>query len=218
MKGASADVCANTSSAPTRTRSSRIGASHHFFRTRSSAHTSRTTLAWLIACASSEQTFHVTPTAGPRLPGNPAARLQPRARDRIPSREAQHYTDRRDRVLGREREDARRHEAVPDGAEPHPAVLERPESGRRHERGHHEERAQSGGYGCGGVPAPPQHRAQHEEHAPDREAEPASFGRAQSSWNSRLQSPLSFQSGCRALSSKNGPSTRWSRWVRMKQR
>src|SRR5213596_1668352 len=96
MKGASADVCANTSSAPTRTRSSRIGASHHFFRTRSSAHTSRTTLAWLIACASSEQTFHVTPTAGPRLPGNPAARLQPRARDRIPSREAQHHTDRRD--------------------------------------------------------------------------------------------------------------------------
>src|SRR3989442_7127246 len=63
MKGASAEVCANTSSAPTRTRSSRIGASHHFFRTRSSAHTSRTTLAWLIACASSEQTFHVTPTA-----------------------------------------------------------------------------------------------------------------------------------------------------------
>src|SRR5438034_8019690 len=87
MNGASAEVCANTSSAPTRTRSSRIGASHHFFRTRSSAHTSRTTLAWLIACASSEQTFHVTPTAGPRLPGNPAARLQPRARDRIPSRE-----------------------------------------------------------------------------------------------------------------------------------
>src|SRR2546422_4177612 len=64
MNGASAEVCANTSSAPTRTRSSRIGASHHFFRTRSSAHTSRTTLAWLIACASSEQTFHVTPTAG----------------------------------------------------------------------------------------------------------------------------------------------------------
>src|SRR2546425_3200716 len=111
MNGASAEVCANTSSAPTRTRSSRIGASHHFFRTRSSAHTSRTTLAWLIACASSEQTFHVTPTAGPHVPGNPAARLQPRARDRIPSREAQHHTDRRDHAEVRDREHDRRRDA-----------------------------------------------------------------------------------------------------------
>src|SRR2546422_737317 len=166
MNGASAEVCANTSSAPTRTRSSRIGASHHFFRTRSSAHTSRTTLAWLIACASSEQTFHVTPTAGPRLPGNPAARLQPRARDRIPSREAQHHTGRRDHAEVRDREHDRRRDAGERGAEPHPAVLERPEPGRRHERGHHEERAQSGGDGGGGGAAPPPHPPPHQEQSP----------------------------------------------------
>src|SRR3989475_8081994 len=155
MNGASAEVCANTSGGPTRTSSSRIGASHLFCGTRSSAHTSRFTLAWLIACASSEQTFHVTPTAGPRLPGNPAARLQPRARDRIPSREAQHHTGRRDHAEVRDREHDRRRDAGERGAEPHPAVLERPEPGRRHERGHHEERAQSGGGGGGGGAPPP---------------------------------------------------------------
>src|SRR3989475_3936466 len=203
MNGASAEVCANTSSAPTRTRSSRIGASHHFFRTRSSAHTSRTTLAWLIACASSEQTFHVTPTAGPHLPGNPAARLQLRARDRIPCREAQRHTDRRDHAEVRDREHDRRRDAGERGAEPHPAVLERPEPGRRHERGHHEERAQSGGDRGGGPPPPPQHRAPHEEHAPPPEGEPAALRRAPSSWDLRLPSPPSLPSGCPALSRKN---------------
>src|SRR5438445_11494811 len=44
MNGASADVCANTSSAPTSSNTIIIGSSHHFLRVRANAQTSRSTL------------------------------------------------------------------------------------------------------------------------------------------------------------------------------
>ena len=68
------------------------------------------------------------------------------------------------------------------------------------------------------VPSPPRYRAEHQERGADDESEPPALGRAQSSWNSCFQFSVSFHVGWASFWSRNGPSTRQSMWVRMKQR
>jgi len=88
-------------------------------------------------------------------------------------------------------------------------TMGRPQPGRHRKAGQDEQRAERGRHGGGGaVPAPPEQAGQRHERRAHREAEAASFSGAQSSWNSRFQSSLSFHSGCCVLSSKNGPTIR----------
>src|SRR5439155_18065356 len=209
MNGARTEVCANTSSAPSRNKNSTSGASHHFLRTRRNAQISRTRPAWLIACTSSEQTLHVTAAAGIRVPWDPEAWLRGQAPKRVPPREAQQQPHRRDHAEVCYPEKDRRRDLGQGSGDPHPSPVRWPEQSRRDEPSQSEQDCQGGGHRRGGaVPAPPEHTRQRRERRADREAEVASLGRAQSSWNSCLQSSVSFHSGCCALSSRNGPKTR----------
>ena len=79
-----------------------------------------------------------------------------------------------------------RHEPRPAGARPQ--APSDPSSGRRG----------TAARGC----------REHQKRRADGQAELPALGRGQSSWNSFCQSPLSFHSGCAALSRRNGPSTR----------
>src|SRR5437773_7506307 len=209
MNGARTEVWANTSSAPSRSKNSTSGASHHFLRARRNAQTSRTRLACFIGQAPSKETLHVTAAAGTRLPRDPEARLRGQAPERVPPREAQQQPHRCDHAEVCNAEKDGRCDLGQRGGHPHPSPLQRPEAGRRDEPSQAEQGSQGRGYGRGRVvPAPPERARQGHERGADGQAEPASLGGAQSSRNSPFQSSVSFHSGCCALSSRNGPKTR----------
>src|SRR6266566_679800 len=205
MNGARTEVWANSNSAPSRSKNSTSGASHHFLRARRNAQISRTRLAWLIACTSSEQTLHVTAAAGTRVPRDPEAWPRGQAPECVPPREAQQQPHRRDHAEVCNAEKDGRCDLGQRGGHPHPSPLQRPESGRPDEPSQAEQGSQGGRYGRGRVvPAPPERASQGHERGADCQAEAASLGGAQSSRNSPFQSSVSFHSGRCALSSRNG--------------
>lgn len=155
-----------------------------------------------------ELTFHVRP-----LP-RPSSTRNPKSRTRWPHQggPAEHPHQQRDGGEYQEVHRAQEHRCGDPGqrvAEPQPSSANRSKVfGHQKPREHEQESKREHGLRHVGPPAPPHSATQCHERRADCEAEPTSLGGAQSSWNSRLQSPLSFHSGCRALSSSNDPRTR----------
>src|SRR6266540_3565582 len=189
MKGASTDPCAKTMSVPTTSITTTMGSSHHFLRTRMNAHNSPAKVIRPIFRSSLELAFHPRPSMGlgsardPETPGGAGAQ------QRVLARESAEQSGRRQDGEVDDAHEDRRRDLGHRGGESHPGPVDRPEPRRQDER-------------------------RGEQSQPDREgdtnreAEAAAFRRAQSSWNSRCQSALSFHAGCWLLSSRNGPSTR----------
>src|SRR2546428_9951637 len=126
MNGARADPCANTTSAPTRSITKRIGSSHHFLRTRMKAHSSRASVALLIDSIL-ELSRHVRAAARARLPLDPIAPLPGLVHEGVLAQQALHasYRHQEDEVHDAH-EDGRRHLGE-QRREAHPGPLDRAE-------------------------------------------------------------------------------------------
>src|SRR5713101_3656395 len=83
MNGARAEPCANTSSAPTNNITTRIGSSHHFFRTRINVQSSAARLVRFMTTLL-ELALHIGAVPGIRGSGDPSAP----SRSRVPKRSA----------------------------------------------------------------------------------------------------------------------------------
>src|SRR5213080_2186156 len=212
MNGASADPWANTSRAPTAAMTRMMGRSHHFLRARMKAQNSSTRLVRLIALSffliSLELPLHVTPTARADRSRHPAARPAPVASQRVSAEGPEQQADRGDRGVVHDPKKDRGRDLGNGSSEARPGSGNRSETRGNDHAGGEQQGAERERHRGGGATAPCQRAPQHEERRADGQPEAASLGGAQSSWNSRLQSPLSCHSGWLALSSRNGPSTR----------
>src|SRR6266542_1863030 len=217
MKGASADPCAKISSDPTSSMVTMTGSSHHFFRTRMKAHNSLVMPEPLMDQVPLELVFHCTALSLP--PGS----LDPKASVREPPpngvlSEQTHDPARRrqDQEVDDPQEDGGRDSRQQEG-KPHPGPVDRSQSTRNYEAGQDEHTAESEANERRRMPSAPREQAgQREEGSADGQTELPSLLPSQSSWNSCRHALVSFHSGCSDLFSRNGPSTRWSMWVRMK--
>src|SRR6266496_2167436 len=217
MKGASAEPCAKISSSPTSSMVTMMGSSHHFFRARMKAHNSLVMLEPLMNHVSLELVFHSTSLSLPGGSPDPEAPVRERPPNGIPS-EQTHYPARRrqDQEVDNPHEEGGRDSRQQLG-KPHPGSLDRPQPGRHHEAGQDEQAAESHeNERCRMASAPPEQAGQREEGGADGQTELPPLLPSQSSWNSCCHAFVSFHSGCSDLLSINGPSTRWSMWVRMK--
>src|SRR6266581_8198246 len=209
MNGASADPCAKISSVPTTSITRTIGSNHHFLRTRMNAHNSPAKVIRPIFRSSLELVFHSCPALVVGSARDPEALRRAGAQQRILARESSEQTGRRQDGEVDDAHEDRRRDLGHRGGESHPGPVNRPEPRWYDERrDEQDEPDPKGDLGHEHTAAPPAHASEHREGDTDREAEPPAFRRAQSSWNSRCQSALSFQAGCWLLSSRNGPSTR----------
>src|SRR6266542_1018214 len=217
MKGASAEPCAKISSTPTSSMVMMMGNSHHFFRTRMKAHNSLVMLEPLMDQVSLKLVFHCTALSIPGGSPDPEASLQERPPNGVLSEETHDPACRRqDQEVDDPHEDGGRDSRQQVG-KPHPGPVDWPQPGRHPEagqnehtaEGHEDERRRM-------ASAPPEQAGQRQESGADGRTElPPLFG-SQSSWNSCRHALVSFHSGCSDLFSRNGPSTKWSMWVRMK--
>src|SRR5213593_5265378 len=95
MNGASAEPWANTSNAPTRNITTRIGSSHHFLRTRMNAHSSLARLVLLITPPRIlELPLQVDSPTRVRLPRDPTSGSAPRPRQRRDADQPHHQPHR----------------------------------------------------------------------------------------------------------------------------
>src|SRR2546425_1043867 len=169
MKGASADPCAKTSSIPTSNIKMTVGISHHFFRTRRNAHSSRTKLALLIVPSlSSELMSHV---AGPLAP-YPATGFAPPVLERVAAQRPAQHGDGRDHAEVHERQAQRGRDYRERRRKAHPGPVHGPESPRRDQRGRREGGTERRGKRPRPGPPPyPQESREREERRADRQAE-----------------------------------------------
>src|SRR5436190_3900183 len=219
MNGARAEPCAKTSSAPSPTRMIRTGSNQNFLRTRIKPHSSPTNPRWATIGSGLELTFHALGIGHGRYVRVPAGRGAPSREDgRVAGQAADQANRQDDQKIDDAHEDRGRH-LRDGGSKPHPRPLDRPKCRWRNERAQHEEATEREQRHSRALLAAPQRDgAEGEEGRADREPELAAVGRAQSSWNSRCHDSSSFHSPWLAFSSKKGPSTRLSMWVRMKHR
>src|SRR5215467_4898498 len=179
MNGASAELCANTSSAPTSTNMIMIGRSHIFFRTRMNCQNSRVRLdpaIGILRCRGLERferlelAFERAPR---RLPSVEPYARGPRPMDeRALAKRAAQQPNRREKNEIHDAHEHGRRDARDDPRQRHPRALDRAQRSRRDERAREEEHAERAENGeRHGMTAPAGNAGEDDERGADGEPE-----------------------------------------------